>query len=381
MRAADGDRVSREDGFDQATTIAEQSMARMAAERVPPTPENFALWYAHYSGRAPELSRSIGMLEGGRQDFTRERTEELYDRFVGNSRETEAVRAAGETIQAALSRLMSLMESHGDGTSRYGEALQDFSGRLESGLGIDQLRILLGTVVAETSGMLEQNRALQTQLSNAGEQLAELRRNLDSVRRQAITDGLTGLFNRKHFDEVLTEAAGRASAGGRPLSLLMIDIDFFKKFNDQHGHTVGDHVLALVARTLSECISPQDTAARYGGEEFAIVAPGLRAREAAALGERIRETVASKRVVNRARNQSLGTITLSVGVAVLEPGEVHAALVQRADGALYAAKRQGRNRVVVAAGGAAGRAASGAGGDMPAGPISPGGAARGCSAR
>lgn len=369
--------MSREDDFDRATAVAGQSMARMAAEGVPPTPENFALWYAHYSGRVPELSRSIEMLEGSRQDFTRERTAELYDRFLGNARETEAVRAAGETIQTALNHLMSLVESHGDGTSRYGEALQDFSGRLESGLGIDQLRILLGTIVAETGGMLEQNRALQTQLSRSGEQLAELRRNLDSVRRQAITDGLTGLFNRKHFDEVLAEAADRAGKTGRPLSLLMIDIDFFKKFNDQHGHTVGDHVLALVARTLSDSISGQDTAARYGGEEFAVVAPGLRAREAAALGQRIRETVASKRIVNRSRNQSLGTITLSVGVAALEAGERLTTLVQRADGALYAAKRQGRNRVVVAAG-AGGTGTAG----TPAVPVTPAaGAGRGCSTR
>lgn len=364
-----------EDGFDKAMAIAGQSMARMAQDGVPPTPENFALWYAHYSGRAPELSRTMEVLAEKGQDFTPARVVELHDRFIGSRRETEAVRAAGETVQLALSRLVSLIESHGDGTSRYGEALQDFSGRLESGLGIDQLRALLGTVVAETRGMMEQNRALQTQLSSSGEQLAELRRNLDSVRRQAITDGLTGLFNRKHFDEALPEAAGRAVKAGRPLSLLMVDIDFFKSFNDQHGHTVGDHVLALVARTLSECISPQDIAARFGGEEFAILAPGLNAREAAALGERVRETVASKRVVNRARNLSLGTVTLSIGVAVLEAGETPSALVRRADEALYAAKRQGRNRVVVA-----GRAGGGPAGE-PTARVTPADAARGCSAR
>lgn len=343
--------MSTQDGFDRAVQVAERAMARMAAERVPPTPSNYSVWYTHYSGRDPDLSRTIDILASNRQAFTVERTAELYDRFIGSRRETEAVRAAGESIQAALGRLMSLVESHGDGTSRYGEALQDFSGRLESGLGIDQLRTLLGTIVAETRAMLDQNETLQTQLSTSSEELAELRRNLDDVRREAITDSLTNLFNRKHFDSELRGAATAAMETGRPLSLLMVDIDFFKRFNDQHGHTVGDHVLALVARTLTDCIGEKDVAARYGGEEFAIILSERPAGEAVTVAERIRETVASKKVVNRSRNQTLGTITLSVGVAEFMPGEPLATLIHRADEALYAAKRGGRNRVGVAPGG------------------------------
>ena len=101
----------------------------------------------------------------------------------------------------------------------------------------------------------------------------------------------------------------------------MTDIDHFKKFNDNYGHTIGDHVLALVARTVKECIRSSDTPVRYGGEEFAVILPNVRISDAVRVAEQIRTAVASKRVVNRSKNITLGTITLSVGVARYVPGE------------------------------------------------------------
>jgi diguanylate cyclase len=173
-----------------------------------------------------------------------------------------------------------------------------------------------------------------------------LKRNLDSVRQEAITDSLTGLFNRRKFDESLQDAAERSVQTGSPLCLLMTDIDHFKKFNDNYGHTIGDHVLALVARTVKECIRSSDTAVRYGGEEFAVILPNVRISDAVRVAEQIRTAVASKRVVNRSKNITLGTITLSVGVARYVPGESVGDLIKRADAGLYTAKRTGRNRVV-----------------------------------
>jgi diguanylate cyclase len=134
----------------------------------------------------------------------------------------------------------------------------------------------------------------------------------------------------------------------------MTDIDHFKKFNDNYGHTIGDHVLALVARTVKECIRSSDTAVRYGGEEFAVILPNIRIADAIRVAEQIRTAVASKKVVNRSKNITLGTITLSVGVARYVPGESVGDLIKRADAGLYAAKRTGRNRVVVEEAGNAG---------------------------
>src|SRR4051794_19591671 len=174
--------------------------------------------------------------------------------------------------RGALSQLLDLLRSSGADSDRYGKALQMFGTKLEAP-GLEQLRSLVDVIAAETKLIARKNQHLQDQLHLSGAQLDELRRNLDSVRQEAITDSLTGLFNRRKFDESIQEAATQATQAKTSLCLLMTDIDHFKKFNDNYGHTIGDHVLALVARTVKECIRSSDTAVRYGGEEFAVILP------------------------------------------------------------------------------------------------------------
>ncbi len=135
---------------------------------------------------------------------------------------------------------------------------------------------------------------------------------------------------------------------GEALSLLLLDIDHFKQFNDTYGHTIGDHVLKLLATTLRESIKGQDTAARYGGEEFAVILPRTAAADACKLAENIRQRVTSKSVVNRKTGGTFGRVNVSIGVAEMRLGEPIRRFVERADQALYTAKRTGRNRVVSA---------------------------------
>jgi diguanylate cyclase len=328
----------------EASGWADQAMKRMAEEALSPTPHHFAIWYGYYSGEVPDLIRAIDLDIAASKPFTPARMEELYGKFFSFDREQKAVIQAGMRIQDALGQLLELIRSSGAGTDRYGKALQLFGDRLELP-GLEQLRSLVDAIASETKLVAQQKR-LQDQLHLSGAQMEELKRNLDSVRQEAITDSLTGLFNRRKFDESLQDAAERSVQTGSPLCLLMTDIDHFKKFNDNYGHTIGDHVLALVARTVKECIRSSDTAVRYGGEEFAVILPNVRISDAVRVAEQIRTAVASKRVVNRSKNITLGTITLSVGVARYVPGESVAELIKRADAGLYTAKRTGRNRVV-----------------------------------
>ena len=130
------------------------------------------------------------------------------------------------------------------------------------------------------------------------------------------------------------------------MSLLIIDIDYFKKFNDTFGHQIGDQVLKLLAQTLTSSIKGQDLAARFGGEEFCVILPGTGVDNAVKLAEIIRNKVGKKQVLNRKTGESMGQITVSVGVAEFSYGEPLSQLILRADEAMYTAKRTGRNRVV-----------------------------------
>jgi diguanylate cyclase (GGDEF)-like protein/PAS domain S-box-containing protein len=169
----------------------------------------------------------------------------------------------------------------------------------------------------------------------------------------AIEDGLTGLANRRRFDERLLEEWGRAYRDGTSLSLLLIDVDHFKKFNDEYGHPAGDECLRSIAGVLTaEARRAPDLAARYGGEEFVMLLPNTDAAGCARIGNRIRSALGKLGMPHR-QNLPSGQVTVSLGGAVCRPGAERSAdpasLVEAADRALYAAKDGGRDRLVMAA--------------------------------
>jgi diguanylate cyclase (GGDEF)-like protein len=182
-------------------------------------------------------------------------------------------------------------------------------------------------------------RSLVRDLCSAHEQLQQLSR----------SDGLTGLFNRRHFQEYLQHTWERAQYDQASLSVLMIDVDHFKRYNDRYGHPAGDECLRQVAQVLQAQVRrPGDLVARYGGEEFIAVLPGADAETAAAVAERVRQAVEAMGMRHEA-SPTTSVVTLSVGVASCQADFLlhSSALLTAADGALYQAKNSGRNRISV----------------------------------
>jgi diguanylate cyclase len=334
------------DPIDVASHCARAALGLMDRHNVPAHPNNFMVWYAYVADRNPDLSAGVnGILRAG-QKFTDEVNADLFERFFGTAREEAELRAVGQRIEDAVSRVLEFLTTANAGATQYGAALETFSGHLVDAPEPGNLATLVKTILDETKGMLDTNRELEHRLETSSSEIARLRIDLDELKREASTDALTGLANRKLLDVSLREAALSAEEDRSFLSLLMIDIDFFKQFNDTHGHQLGDQVLKLVARSLTDCVKGKDTAARYGGEEFAVILPDTRLKDGVNVADTIRRQVASKRVANRRTGQVLGQVTLSVGVAEYEFGETLGAFIHRADEALYLAKRKGRNRVM-----------------------------------
>lgn len=191
------------------------------------------------------------------------------------------------------------------------------------------------------------NRALQLQ-DQTTDHLMEVQRELKQkkieLERLSITDGLTGLFNRREFDRVLEAEARRSARYKHPLSVAMIDIDHFKLINDTHGHQAGDDILRDMARILIKSLRETDTVARYGGEEFIIILPETDYETALSISDRLRESV---EVADFQTQKGILQITVSIGVTSITRKAINPArLVASADEALYAAKEGGRNRVV-----------------------------------
>jgi diguanylate cyclase (GGDEF)-like protein len=164
--------------------------------------------------------------------------------------------------------------------------------------------------------------------------------------RAAMFDGLTGIHNRRWLDETLHRLVDRSAQGGGPLSLSLIDIDHFKRFNDHHGHEAGDAVLTAVAAAMSAALRPTDLMARFGGEEFVILFPDTPLDDAVAAAERVREVVAHTDV-HTDKGVALPRVTISMGVACWRAPQLPADLLKAADVAMYRAKKGGRNRVIV----------------------------------
>ena len=342
-----GKSVSAEIDRDRSVALARDTLGWLAQRALAPTPQHYTLVYSYLGSEHSGLKRTInGLIANGTKVDLNVMTV-LYQRYFGAPKNDEAMADVGEKISQELESVVQLLDNATRDQSAYGKTLSKASGQLGDGnLPDAALKSMVDQMIVATRAIEARTKVLETQLQNSSHEVTELRERLETVRRESLTDQLTGISNRKAFDAELQQGIERAVEAGEPLSLLMCDIDHFKTFNDTWGHQTGDQVLRLVANCLSENVKGRDTAARYGGEEFAVILPQTALGDAVRLAGQIRGKVESKKLVKRSTGDILGVITISIGVTQLRPKEAPADLVRRADACLYAAKRAGRNRVM-----------------------------------
>jgi len=331
-----------------ATGYATAALDRIRKENLPPSPQIFELWYVYYSKQKQEVTKAIDALISSKVTLSMERCSEIYNRFLSKEQNTEFITEAGNKIQSTIQNVSGIVKNVKSATHEYGGKLGGYNELMDEVHDPTELKKILATVMVDTHSMMEQNQKLEKQLDHSSVIMEELHKDLEKVRREAMTDPLTHLSNRKAFDIELSRIHEKAVTENLPFTLLMLDIDHFKNFNDSFGHQVGDQVLRLVARALVDGVKGRDVTARYGGEEFAIVLPETDVKSGVIVANALRKAVASKDVVNRVTGDTLGNITLSGGVAEYAQGESMEALIERADAALYAAKKAGRNQIMAA---------------------------------
>ena len=336
---------SGERSVTEVARIAATAFDHMNRHGVAPTPANYLLWYTYSEGSRSDVKKSIDRVIAEGKPITEEKCRELHDKFFGFEKDNSAMLEIGAAIEAAVSGALDTVSTAGKDAADYGEALQDAAGTMAKNRSPEAMAKVMQQMILRTNEMVSRNKELENALGASTAEISQLKTSLDEVRTEATTDALTGVPNRKRFDSFLADAMRNKTKNG--LCLLMMDIDHFKKFNDTHGHQMGDKVLKLVAKTIEQNVREGDLPARYGGEEFSVVLPNTDLTTAEEIGDRIREAVAKKRIIQRSSGVALGQITLSVGGAAFQSGEEIQDLIERADSCLYDAKRSGRNRVVM----------------------------------
>lgn len=335
------------EGLEQAQSYAERTLELMREHQIPATPRNFAVWYSYVNEKYPDLKKTLDVLRSNKQNFTPEKNDEIYDKFFTHNEEGLALQETSKRIEDQVGRVLTMIGDASGGVEDFGQSLKQSLGAIAETEGLDGIRAAVQSLAMETQKMQQSNSALQEKLKESSQEIASLRQNLEDVQREAMTDALTGIANRKMFDATLRKRAMEAMEEGSMLCLALTDIDFFKKFNDTYGHQTGDQVLKLVARIMQGNVKGNDLAARYGGEEFALILPNTEMSDARKLCDKIRDAVSSKRIRNRQTGEEMGNITLSIGVAQFRPGEPLSDLIHRSDEGLYFAKGNGRNQTVL----------------------------------
>ncbi|MBI1197166.1 MAG: diguanylate cyclase [Phenylobacterium sp.] len=335
---------------------ARKAIEAMETHRVWPTALNFELWLHYVAVKDSDVAAQISTVIQSGAPFTDQIGEAIAAQHLPGAKLTGEILDAGKSLSQELDSVSRAIESARESSEAYGQQLATATESLQE-QDASAVRTMVETLSQATRKVREENQALESQLADTTDELARMRAHLEQVRRDAMTDSLTGLANRKAFDETLESACAQAQQRGEPMTLAVVDIDHFKNFNDTWGHQTGDQVIRYVASVIGRVGATPRLAARYGGEEFAVIFPGEKSAVVMAAMEGAREEIASRVLKRRSTNEDLGAITISTGIAELKPGDSPMSLLEAADGALYASKRNGRNRTSIAAANSETRAA------------------------
>lgn len=331
--------------LDCAAQILRLAVPQMSALDIPVTPENYTVWYEYFAQSNLDLNRAIDGFLANNVVFTKEVNTSLYKNFI-QEKSPEVIENVQIETQILINSLISKITQLNQGTESFSSTLADFGLQLQSSPDVSTLNQLVDGVIDEMQHLLLNNQTMEQSLSAMGQEVQNLKTEMENLSLAAMTDQLTSLHNRRAYEIAIQDHIHRAEEQQTRCSLLLIDIDRFKLFNDTYGHQVGDKVLAYVALALKQCVRGDDFIARYGGEEFVVLLPNTHFHDALQVAETLRERISERRLaIGKDKKLSLGAITVSIGLASLQKGDDAETLFSRADKALYEAKSDGRNCV------------------------------------
>lgn len=330
----------------QAAQYLKKALPLMLKYQIPTTPTNYALWYTYVSEQNSQLNSQLDEIVSQYQTCPPTTADALYREHISSEQDikTAELRQSMEAMTIELSQ--SLRDTSMD-TSSFRERLDKNFDKLaqldQQDANLEQLMNMVRGLVQDSGEILNSTDYFQQQLERSQREIALLQQKLQQAEKDGLFDALTGCYNRRAFDidikMIMKEFPEK-------VCLIMADIDHFKRINDTYGHMLGDQVLKAVSSRFREGCREGMKVYRFGGEEFAILVPNAQLRMTRHLAESLRRSIEKVSVKDRRKNQTIGNISSSFGVAEWQLKDSASKLIERADAQLYEAKRLGRNRVM-----------------------------------
>lgn len=331
---------------ERSLAFAEVALAQIKSLRQSAIPRNYEIWYVYATGINAALNNVVNETLKRNGRLSDADLDLIHETYLGRARSGDRIDKVGARVINEIDSVVHQLRDALGMTAAFNAKVTSAKIKLAGSLDEQRLISIVEQLLQASQDAISTNRTLEENLQSSRAEIAQLQDSLDAIRAESFTDPLTGLSNRKYFDHALNGSLNDARINGQPLSLLMLDIDYFKSFNDNYGHLTGDQILRLVGMTLRQTIKGQDITARFGGEEFAVLLPNTCLEQAVTVADNLRRAIMAKELKKKSTGEILGRITVSIGVATLRNKDNPDTFVGRSDACLYAAKRNGRNRVI-----------------------------------
>ncbi|MCP4670511.1 MAG: GGDEF domain-containing protein [Desulfobacula sp.] len=321
------------------------SLNYIAKYNLPANPVNYTVWYEYVSGKNLKLKNAIDYSVKNDKPLNNNNLETIYQKYV-----TDGDRIVIGKLLTKISLMLKDITNHVSDTegdlAGHGKNLGGLAEQITEVHDYKDIKDIVDQMIVETKSLIQSGKRLQTRMKISSDDLKQLHHDLEKSQQEAQTDALTSLINRRGLEKRFELERIRAKQNDSPFSIILADIDHFKKINDNFGHLVGDSLLKNLAMLIKSHLRQNDIAARYGGEEFLILLPETGIDGAKAVAQKIKKALSIKEWKLKDTGESMGIITISMGIALYKFNEPEKDLIKRADDALYLAKDRGRNRII-----------------------------------